>query len=280
MNKIKAKHIWISVCALALLVGCNTTEGEENSRESQSSAIETIESSSETSTSEVEPVADDVSLNVLDPIVNETNFSNEYGYQAWLDYLAAGEQYQMADIFDIENTTGSSSAEIDALFDDEIERVEAAVNENEKMVFYRYSDAPDGPYSEVSSFLAELTFYFMDDQLVFSAITPGLYTVSPTDALPMDQLTIMTSLAELEEAQPQIYTIAEMNVEGTTLRQVMVSSQPPADQEDVLLTALYYFIVDEEIIHYASLPFMNVSQDFPSGSVSLYNSYFNWLENQ
>ena len=50
---MKAKHIWISVCALALLVGCNTTEGEENSGESQSSAIETIESSSETSTSEV-----------------------------------------------------------------------------------------------------------------------------------------------------------------------------------------------------------------------------------
>lgn len=282
---MKYKTFLFGMSSLVVLSGCNMGGSAIDSSGEESEQSITEETSSEeissvvTSTEVTEPLQSETAMVVFDDLVKETDFSNQHGYQAWLDYLTISEEYVIADFYDA-NSKGSSSADIDAFFGEEIERAEAAVSENEKMVFYRYPDEAGGMYSEMSDFLAEITFYFANDKLVFTAITPGFYQVTPAEALELDVLTNIFTVEELIEYNPQVFTLAEMNINGIPLRQAMVPAQPSADQSDVVLNAFYMFVVDEDVIHHATIPFTEVSQDFPTGSVMLYNSYFRWLNEQ
>lgn len=240
-----------------------------------SSSKEESSSSSVTSESSIPPEISPVTNHVFGKLVKERDFSNSFGYKAWEDYVRITQEYQLGNYRNPEERTGSSSAEIEALMDENIEKAEVEITDQEKMILYRYPDEEGGEFSEQSSFLAEITFYFVNDQLVFSSVTPGYFSVEVQAAQSPETLMNLFTVEELAKLNPQIFTIAEVNVKGELLRQIMVPGQPVEGQEDVLLNAFYFFIREEEILHYAYVPFEKVSPDFPTSSILLYNNYFN-----
>lgn len=285
------KGILLSSSTFILLGACNSAQLTDPSSssesaisvlESEESIVEQTSSSQESESSVVTetPENTDTTDHLFDGLITDTTFSNTTGYQAWLDYVRVTGEYTLGDIEAVESSKGSSSAEIDALFDETIERAETEITENEKMVFYRYPDEEGGVFSEISSFLAEITFYFVDDHLVFSSVTPGFYNVELNNAEEFEVLGNLFTVEEIEELQPQVFTVSEVIYNGKLLNQIMVPAQPVENQENVVLNAFYFFVTGEEIIQFAYLPFEEVAQDFPTSSVLIYNSYFNQQANQ
>lgn len=291
--------------SLFLLGACSTSEPVEQTSESEESSLQSVDISSskesissagsETFSSDLEsmsseesssteasttPVVSDSSDHVFEGIVEEADFSNNQGYKAWTDYTTVVKEYTLGDYLAPEMGVGSTPEEIDSLMDPEIERVEVDVSDTQKMVLYRYPDKEGGEFSETSSFLAEISFYFVEDHLLLSSITPGYFSADITGAPEMDVLMSLLTVTELEKLRPEVFTVAEVMVNGKPLRQVLVSAQPLPDQTDAILNAFYFFIDGDQILHYAYLPFDNVSQDFPTSSILIYNSFFDEMASQ
>src|SRR5699024_7417200 len=160
------------------------------------------------------------------------------------------------------------------IFQDEVE-----VSEKEKMTFYRYPPATDSEYKETADFLAELTFYYADDNLMFSSITPGFYSVEMNDVPAANDLMMLMTVSEIEELSPKIFTIAEMQINDEKIQQVMIPAMNVNEEGSEELMAFYFFTKEENIIQYAYLPFEMVSQDFPTHSILLYYQLIPELEN-
>ena len=209
----------------------------------------------------------------FDDLVNETTFSNEHGYEAWTDYKEVRSQYTLGDMNDTETVDGSSVEEIDAIMDEDLERFEVDLSETDKMVFYRYPDEEGGEFSDISDFLAEIGFYFIEDNLVYSSVTPGYYNVSLEGLHEFDVLSNITAVSDILELDAPVYTVSEMKYDGELFEQAMIPMQPLADQA-VMLNAFYFLTVDEEVRQYAYLPFEMAGQDFSTYGFMVFNSFF------
>lgn len=122
----------------------------------------------------------------------------------------------------------------------------------------------------MSDFLAELTFYYIEDNLVFSAITPGLYQVELNDLPDVNLLTSFTTLSDLNTMNTQVFTIAELKVNDYPIHQMMIPALFINEEGNEELMAFYFFTHGEDILQYAYLPFKMFSQSFPDNSILLY----------
>ena len=77
------------------------------------------------------------------------------------------------------------------------------LNEMEQIYYYRYPAEEDSEFSEISDFLAEMSFYYLEDQLLLTSVTPGYYQVelgglaeaeSLMTFLTVDEIKALTSL--------------------------------------------------------------------------------------
>lgn len=288
--------------SMLLLGACGTGDTEEGSETSVDTAMEVQSeetnaesSSAETADSsvaqgansgaaggvntETETTSENQSseTHTFDGVVHEETFTTETGYQAWTDYSKATSQYNLGDILNYANPEGTTISEIDQLMDDNLEKAEAPINETEQMVFYRYLDEELAETTDLSPYVSEIAYYFVDEQLMFSSVTPTYYQVNQTDAHDIETLSSIATVSELEELQPQVFTVAEMKLNGETIKQIMVPSQPAEDQSDVMLNAYYLFVIGDDVIHSMYVPFTEVAQDFPSSSIIIFNSFFSWL---
>lgn len=214
---------------------------------------------------------------VFEGVVNEATFTNEKGFQAWTDYSNMTNQYNLGDILNYDNPEGTTITEIDELMDDNLEKAETPINETEQMVFYRYVNEELAESTDLSPYVSEIAYYFVDEQLMFSSVTPTYYQVNQTAAHDIETLSSIATVSELEELKPQVFTVAEMKLNGETIKQIMVPSQPAEDQADVMLNAYYLFVIGDDVIHSLYVPFTEVAQDFPSSSIIIFNSFFSWL---
>lgn len=224
-------------------------------------------------------------------LVDETTFTEEYGLQAWKDYEAIINDVTLGEINlinvedpNFEELNGTTSGEIQDRVDsigvrEDVFQDEVEVSEKEKMIFYRYPPATDSEYNESADFLAELTFYYADDNLMFSSITPGFYSVEMNDLPTADDLMTFMKVSDIEELDPKIYTIAEMQINNEKIEQVMTPAMAISEEGSEELMAFYFFTKEENIIQYAYLPFEMVSQDFPTHSILLYYQLIPELEN-
>lgn len=214
--------------------------------------------------------------------VNEETFMDPYALEAWEDYqeVVADATYGEITLIQTENPDisqldSSSFSEIEERFDsinlrDDVYMEQLDINESEELYFYRYPAEEGSELSEVSDFLAELTFYFIDDNLVFSSITPGLYQVELNDLPDADMLTTFTTVPEITSINSQVFTIAELNVNDYLIHQMMIPATFVNEEGNDEIMAFYFFTHGEDIIHYAFLPFEMVSQSFPDNSIILY----------
>src|SRR5690625_4499655 len=283
-----------SIFLLAACGGEETTETTPEEPVAETEAEPEVETDAETEEVEEDVNNESVETNdtnhTYDALVDETTFSEEYGLQAWADYQAVVNDSNIGEITELnqesvnsENINGSSSNDIKELFDaldlrEDVFQDEVEVSENEKLVFYRYPPAEDSEYNEVAMFLAESTFYFYDDNLVFTSITPGLYSVDLTNAPNVDDLMLFLTVDEIREIEPQIYTIAQMQVNGEKIEQVMIPAMGTDEEGNETLMAFYFFTKGEDILQYGYIPFEMVSQDFPTSSILLFNEVVPELE--
>lgn len=233
----------------------------------------------------------DTNSHLFSELVNESTFTEEYGLQAWEDYQAIIEDVTLGESTilnqedgSLEDLNGTSSSEIEEKFAaldlrDDVFQDEAFLSEDEKMILYRYPPASDSDLTEVADFLAELTFYYADDNLMYTSITPGFYTLEFNDLPSTEDLTRMVSVSEIEEINPKIYTIAEMQVNGDNIQQVMVPSMHIDEEGEEVIMAFYFFAKGDKLLQFAYLPFEMVSQDFPTNSILLYYQLIPELEN-
>lgn len=268
--------------SLLLLAGCgdkNTTDSdpEEPVVEGTEEKTEIFETESPSHT--------------YNDLVNETTFTEEYGLQAWEDYKKIIDDVDLGKINlinednpNFDELNGTSREEIQEEVDSIVEREdvfqdEVEVSENEILTFYRYPPAEDSEYKETAQFLAELTFYYADNNLMFSSITPGYYSVE-MDNLPTanDLMTLMT-VSEIENLNSKVYTISEMQINDDKIQQVMIPAMNVNEEGSEELLAFYFFTRDEDIIQYAYLPFSMVSQDFPTNSILLFYQLIPEIEN-
>lgn len=272
----------VLLSGLLLMAACGDKENE-------------TEVNDPTNGEEPEEVVDEntnTSSHLFSELVNESTFTEEYGLQAWDDYQAIIEDVSLGESTilnqedgSLEDLDGTSSSEIKEKFAaldlrDDVFQDEALLSEDEKMILYRYPPASDSDLTEVADFLAELTFYYADDNLMYTSITPGFYTLELNDLPSTEDLTRMVTVSEIEEINPKIYTIAEMQVNGDNIQQVMVPSMHVNEEGEEVIMAFYFFAKGDTLLQFAYLPFEMVSQDFPTNSILLYYQLIPELEKE
>lgn len=270
-----------SLFLLAACGGENTTETD-----SEEPVVESVAETEGVDAEEPNDNAVDVTnvVHTYDGLVDDTTFSEESGLQAWDDYQAIVQDIVLGEVTtDAEEINATTRSELEGFIEkvdlrDDIFQDEVEVSEDEEMVFYRYPPAEDSGYSEVAQFLAEMTFFFYDDNLMFTAITPGFYSVELDDLPSADDLALFLTVEEIKEFNPKIYTIAEMQVNDEKIQQIMTPAMSTDEEGNEMLMAFYFFTKGDDILKYGFLPFEMVSQDFPTSSLLVFQEIVPTLE--
>lgn len=156
---------------------------------------------------------------------------------------------------------------------------ENQLSDFEEMHHYRYPPASDGNYTEVADFFSEISIYYVEDTIMYSAITPGYYEVELNNLPDVETLMSFLKVSEIEEIDPRVYTVAQMTINGENIQQVMIPASGLDQEGNDQVMAFYFFTQGEDIVQYAYLPFQMVAQDFPTNSVILYQQVLPELEN-
>lgn len=271
-----------------LLMGC-TSEDNDTPALEEESVEDTVEVEEMNSVDEeLEEVGvtdtDQAKSNItsIAHLINEKTFVDSYALQAWEDYqeLVSNATYGDATLLLDENSdftdlNGTSLEEIENLtasmnMREDVYTEFVEINEREEIHYYRYPAEEGSVYSETSDFLAELSFYYLENNLIFSSITPGFYSVELNDLPEATNLTAFLMVEEIENLDPQVFTIAEMNISGRLIRQIMIPATHMNEEGNEEILAFYFFTNNENILYYATLPFEMVMQSFPDYSVLLY----------
>lgn len=215
-------------------------------------------------------------------LINKNTFMEPYALQAWNDYqvlvnnVTYGEStvlyeenpdFSVIEGTSLEEMTNQISA-INLREDVYTEKLD--LNETEEIHYYRYPAEADSAFSEISDFLAELTFYYIEDNLLMTAITPGYYSLE-LDNLPDAQtMTTFLTVDEIEALDSKVFTIASMKINGNIIRQIMMPANFIDEEGNEQIVAFYFFAHEEDIVQYAYLPFETVMQSFPDYSVLVY----------
>lgn len=289
------KKGFVFLSSFLLLVACdmNSVEEDTDSQNEKDTSITEVEKENSTeneaneesndskeSYDDTTPTTNETHL--LANFVNDQTFMDPYALEAWDDYQEIVADAEYGDITlvqtetpDISKLNGSSFNEMEGRFNsldlrEDVYIEQVAINEQEELYFYRYPAEEESDLSEVSDFLAELTFYYIEDNLVFSAITPGLYQVELNDLPDVNLLTSFTTLSDLNTMNTQVFTIAELKVNDYPIHQMMIPALFINEEGNEELMAFYFFTHGEDILQYAYLPFEMVSQSFPDNSILLY----------
>lgn len=274
-----------------LLMGCDMTGSEETPTTEDNTGgdtdvpveevVDTPEEDVEDPVAEVEEPATGGSHTLVN-LINEGTFVEPSALQAWSDYQSVVEDATYGEItllneetVDFSQLDGDSKEDIDGRFEsiglrDDVYIETANVSDTEFLDYYRYPAEPESEYSETSDFLAELAFYYVDGNLMFSSITPGFYMLEMNNLPDAANLTTFLEVSEIEAIDPQVYTVAEMKINGNLIRQVMIPASNVNEEGTEEMLAFYFFIHDETIVQYAYLPFETVMQSFPDYSVMVY----------
>ena len=289
------KKGFVFLSSFLLLVACdmNSVEEDTDSQNEKDTSITEVEKENSTkneaneesndskeSSDDTTPTTNETHL--LANFVNDQTFMDPYALEAWDDYQEIVADAEYGDITlvqtetpDISKLNGSSFNEVEGRFNsldlrEDVYMEQVAINEQEELYFYRYPAEEESDLSEVSDFLAELTFYYIEDNLVFSAITPGLYQVELNDLPDVNLLTSFTTLSDLNTMNTQVFTIAELKVNDYPIHQMMIPALFINEEGNEELMASYFFTHGDDILQYAYLPFEMVSQSFPDNSILLY----------
>ena len=287
------RKIVLSLASVLLLTACTNDETNETGpveKDPEETTTEPLKA--QETLGEVEDIEEKEKddTHVFDHLINEKTFTAPEGYQAWEDYKTITEGITLGD-FTITNEekpnydelNGDVAAELEERFanlndQENVVYEELDITETEKMAFHRYPPAADSEYNDVASFFSEITLYYVDNNILFTALTPGYYSVELNDMLDIQELSSLFTVSELEALEPSVYTVAQMNINGRHIDQIMTPAFTVDEDGNDTLMAFYFFIEGEDIIQYAYLPFELVSQDFPTNAILVSQEMISELE--
>ncbi len=271
--------------SVALLVGCCANQIKETPTEEQTVAppIEAVEEAdTDADTVGVERTSVIDNPHTFANMVNETTFMDPDALDVWEDYQSIVEDISYGDMDVLRKESpvvsdldGTSQREIGDLFSvihlrDDVIVEKVAIADGEEMHLYRYPAPAESGLSKISDFLVELSFYYADDHLMFSSITPGLYELNVNDLPTAETVTSLTKVSEIEALNPQVLTVAEMEFQGNLIQQIMIPGIALTEEGQEAMAAFYLFTQGDDILYYAFLPFELVSQSFPDYSLIIF----------
>lgn len=226
--------------SIFLLVSCGADvqetsdiETTENIEELKIEELE-VEESEETAEVNTYPIEN------FDEFVVDHMFEAEIGNQAWEDYKRITNEYMLGEEALLDKT-GNTPEEITDLMDnivDEsvvVDTSELTQNNIEHLTYYYGADTLE----EAS---AIISFYFIEDELIYSAIVPGVYTLNkPTYEIDEDFSSIK-NLDELKafEPLPQVFGISEYTNDGQIYRALQVAASNPSTEDQSSLNVFMF----------------------------------------
>lgn len=210
----------------------------------------------------------------IDQLIEEANFTNETGYQAWLDYQEFSQSYTLLDLNNFDDEAGTSMEEVREFFGDkDVQIVDNDLGQGEAQMYIRYLDPEGNMLTEDQVvFFGEILMHFVDDKLVYASVQPGFFEVLYEDAIPWSQLGNVSSMSMLHELpqKPYIMSVSQVNVSGdiVTVPGIFTAFEGEEDPEQLVLTLVYPLMIEDPalddaiVVDVGAHYFEEVSQDF------------------
>lgn len=227
-----------------ILVSCGTDVQETSDRETTNR--ETTENVEELKLEELEVEESEETAEVntypidnFDEFVLDHMFEDKIGNQAWEDYKIITNEYTLGEEALLDksgNTTKEIANIMDSIVDENVVVDTSELSEIEHLIYYYGADT----FEEAS---AIISFYFMEDELIYSAIVPGMYTLNQPTYEVDESFSSIKTLDELKaiEPLPQIYGVSEYKNEGQLYRalQVAAASSSSTETESSLIVFMF-----------------------------------------
>jgi len=200
-------------------------------------------------------------------MVTEDTFTNEIGQDVWEKYQKMTEEYELKDVTD-SGSEGSSRAEIEEMMSDmDVEPNSVEMETGDTLIIYHFPDDELAHDNGEPFIMADVTYFFdSEDNLIISTIAPGFHELAINETTSMDDLEGVSTLTDLRKTHdPQVFTLAEMNINEAIITQTLI----PVDAGDNTL-AVYIYALGDDIIYSNSDLFFTVSVDFPTYSYIQY----------
>ncbi|CAM4346174.1 hypothetical protein [Lacicoccus alkaliphilus] len=208
-------------------------------------------------------VAAESSEKVAFELVKEDTFTNDTGHAVWGKYQEVTEEYELKDVYDPEGS-GTSMDEVEEMMAEaEVEPESFDLDDGRTLMIYHFPDEALAHEDGEPFIMADVSFVFdEEDHLIHSSVAPGFYELELSGTPVAEDLEEVVYLTDLQENhEPQVFTIAEMVINGATITQTMI----PVDAGDNTL-GLYIYGLGDTIVYSNGDLFFTVSTDFPTYS--------------
>lgn len=210
-----------------ILVSCGTDVQETSDRETTDRV--TTENVEELKLEELEVEESEETAEVntypvenFDEFVLDHMFEDEIGNQAWEDYKKITHETTLGEE-GLSDKSGNTTKEIanlmDNIVDENVVVDTSELIEIEHLTYYYGADT-------VEEASAIISFYFMEDELIYSAIVPSMYTLNKPTYEVDESFSSIKTLDELKafEPLPQIFGVSEYKNEGQLYRALQVAA--------------------------------------------------------
>lgn len=226
-----------------ILVSCGTDVQETSDRETTDRV--TTENVEELKLEELEVEESEETAEVntypienFDEFVLDHMFEDEIGNQAWEDYKKITHETTLGEEA-LSDKSGNTTKEIanlmDNIVDENVVVDTSELIEIEHLTYYYGADT-------VEEASAIISFYFMEDELIYSAIVPSMYTLNKPTYEVDESFSSIKTLDELKafEPLPQIFGVSEYKNEGQLYRALQVAaSNSSTETESSLIVFMF-----------------------------------------
>lgn len=234
-----------------ILIGCGETSTEPSTDEALN--INRGIQANQDNNIEIEPIE----IGAFDELVSDTLFFNASSEEAWNHYKEITKLYTLGDTEALDGN-GSTSDEVEemmaSIVDEPIELDEAEYEDGTEMLTLVYPLDSSEEDKERRNVLGAIYFYFMEDELVFSALTPTTYLLDEDRLYDIEE--DLLSIGHLDELKalnplPQVFGVSEYNFHGEHLRQILLATAPHPDltsDETGMLSFIFYEAIVADVL--------------------------------
>ena len=222
-----------------VLVGCNSQSTHSN-QETTDSITEEVE-------------IEQIEIDAFDPLIVDNLFMDSDQNDAWIHYKEVTKYYTL-EVSENLDGSGSTAHEITEMMTDiagkDIDLAYDQYSDGTEMLQLVYPLDTSEEERQRQNYSSAITFYFMDNQLIFSSLTPNVFILREDDLYDIEETYFnVTKLEDLTELTPipQVFGVSEYNYFGELLRQVLIPTLPDQEWTDDE-TGMISFIFYEDIV--------------------------------
>lgn len=182
----------------------------------------------------------------LDPLITEETVENDALWAAYQDFKRGIDQFTLHDKASTE-VTGTSLSEVQG-FEAAVEGSYFNLNETESYLSFMYTSETTVNVNDNLPVVAELVFFFIDEELYYTGIASLDLVINNEQLLPMERdqewLDETNSLELMIEEQPRVFGLSQMVFDSEPYYQVLL----PQGETTEEMFAQFMYIHQEDII--------------------------------